>query len=102
MLNPGLVGLGILDSFAAGLPMVTTDCNLHSPEIDYLRSGENGVMAANTQPAFVEAAERIISDTAWRQRLATSAKADAAHYTISNMAQNFRRGVLAALELPAR
>ena len=102
MLNPGLVGLSILDSFAAGLPIVTTDCGLHSPEIDYLRNGENGVMTLNTQNAFVEAAQRIITDNAWRQRLASAAKADASHYTISNMAQNFRRGVLAALELPAR
>ena len=101
MLNPGLVGLGILDSFAAGLPMVTTDCGLHSPEIDYLRSGHNGVMAANTMQAFTDAAQRIITDQAWRQSLGAEAKADAARYTISNMAQNFRRGVLAALAVPA-
>ena len=101
MLNPGLVGLGILDSFAAGLPMVTTDCGLHSPEIDYLRSGQNGVMTANTLNAFVDAAQRIITDRTWRQSLGAAAQADAAHYTVNNMAQNFRRGVLAALELPA-
>jgi len=102
MLNPGLVGLGILDSFAAGLPMITTDCGLHSPEIDYLRSGENGIMTANSLDNFVEAAERVITDHALRRSLGAAAKADAAHYTVDNMAQNFRRGVLAALDLPAR
>ena len=101
MLNPGLVGLGILDSFAAGLPMVTTDCGVHSPEIDYLRTGQNGVMTANTLTDFVEAARRLLTDPAWRRQLGEAAKADAAHYTIDNMAQNFRRGVLAALQLPA-
>lgn len=101
MLNPGLVGLGILDSFAAGLPMVTTDCGLHSPEIDYLRSGENGIMTVDTQDAFSGAVQGLITDPALRRKLGAAAKADAAHYTIDNMAQNFRRGVLAALALPA-
>ena len=81
--------------------MVTTDCGLHSPEIDYLRSGQNGVMTANNLDAFVDAAQRIITDRTWRQSLGAAAQADATHYTITNMAQNFRRGVLAALKLPA-
>ena len=100
MLNPGLVGLGILDSFVAGLPLVTTDCGLHSPEIEYLRNGQNGVVTPNTLEAFVDAAHHIIKDSEWRRTLGAAAKMDAAQYTIENMAQNFRRGVLAALALP--
>ena len=101
MLSPGAAGLNILDAFAAGLPMVTTDSGLHGPEIDYLQSDENGVMTTNTLDAFVNATARVITDLDFRQRLGAAAKADAARYTIHNMAQNFRRGVLAALALPA-
>lgn len=53
ILNPGLVGLGILDAFVAGIPIITTDCGIHSPEIDYLRQGENGFMTANSIKAYV-------------------------------------------------
>ena len=35
-LNPGLVGLAVLDAFALSLPMVTCDVPYHSPEIEYL------------------------------------------------------------------
>jgi len=102
MLNPGLVGLGILDAFAAGLPMITTDCGIHSPEIDYLRNGENGIMTSDNLEAYVEAAVAVLKDPGYALRLRNNARSDAGKYTISNMAQNFRCGILAALALPAR
>ena len=42
-LLPGAVGLGVLDSFAFDVPLVTVDLPYHGPEIDYVRDGENGV-----------------------------------------------------------
>jgi glycosyltransferase involved in cell wall biosynthesis len=59
MLNPGLVGLGILDSFACEVPMVTTDCRIHSPEIAYLEHGVNGLMTPNSLERYVEATSRL-------------------------------------------
>ena len=97
MLNPGLVGLGILDSFVAGVPMMTTDCGLHSPEVDYLQNGVNGVMTANTEAAYVEAVLRVLQDDACCSRLQQGALASAAHYTIENMADNFCHGIRKAL-----
>ncbi|RMD61178.1 glycosyltransferase, partial [Candidatus Parcubacteria bacterium] len=44
LLMPGLVGLVILDSFATQTPMITTNFPYHSPEIEYLQSGDNGLM----------------------------------------------------------
>ena len=102
MLNPGLVGLGILDAFAAGLPMVTTDCNLHSPEIAYLRHGENGLMTADTLPAFIAACTQLLADPGKCQRLADAARADSDLYTIQNMARRFGDGIVAALSSTAR
>lgn len=102
MLNPGLVGLNILDSFAGGLPMLTTDCRLHSPEIAYLSSGRNGLMTANSLDDYVEAAFGLLADP---QRLAAMRQAcleDAALYTVAQMSRRFTQGVLGALEAPIR
>lgn len=97
IMNPGLVGLGILDALVAGVPMVTTDCGLHSPEIDYLRHGENGFMTANSLHDYVQAVERVLSDAALTNHLREGRAKSAYHYTIENMAAQFRAGILKAL-----
>lgn len=97
LLNPGLVGLGILDAFAAGIPIVTTDCGLHSPEIDYLRHGENGFMTASTLDSYVETVEQILTDKQLAAHLHKGCLEAANHYTVENMAGNFRAGILKAL-----
>lgn len=97
MLNPGLVGLGILDSFVAGVPMMTTDCGLHSPEVDYLQNGVNGLMTANTEAAYVDAVLCALKDEAYCDRLKLGALASASRYTIENMADNFCLGIQRAL-----
>jgi len=102
MLNPGLVGLNMLDSFAGGLPMLTTDCGLHSPEIAYLDSGRNGQMTPNTPDAFVEASVALLQDAPRRAALAAQCRADAERYTLANMSQRFTEGVLGALAAPIR
>jgi glycosyltransferase involved in cell wall biosynthesis len=60
LLNPGMVGLGILDGFSMGLPLVTADCGIHSPEIAYLENEANGLMTADNVPAFVDGASSVL------------------------------------------
>ena len=74
-LMPGLVGLGVLDSFAYGTPMVTTDVPYHSPEIDYLRHGENGLIVADDVRTYAEAVTELLTDEAWRLQLRRGAAA---------------------------
>lgn len=102
VMSPGMVGLNILDAFAAGRPLVTTDCGLHSPEIAYLRPGQNGCLTANTLPAFVEACERLLLDPLLCARLGAQAQQDAERLTLDNMVSRFSAGVRAALAEPAR
>lgn len=102
MLNPGLVGLNILDSFAGGIPMLTTDCGLHSPEIAYLEPGVNGVMTANTMDAYVGAAVEHLQNRSLRDAMAARCLADAAHYTLAHMSQRFTEGIIGALAAPIR
>lgn len=97
ILSPGAVGLGILDSFVAGVAMVTTDCGLHGPEVAYLRQQENGVMTENNVVAFVEAVVGVLADEDYRSRLAMGCRAAADHYTVENMAKRFSDGIVRCL-----
>ena len=102
MLNPGLVGLGILDSFVCGVPMLTTDCGLHSPEIAYLAHGRNGLMTPNRIDDYVAAVVNLLRDPAQHAALVQGCRASAQEYTVENMALNFADGVQACLNAPIR
>lgn len=95
MLNPGLVGLGILDAFTAGLPMVTTDCGLHSPEISYLQHGVNGLMTEPNAASFAKAVEAVIGDEALANKLSKGASQSADDYNMQAMVDRFCAGVAA-------
>lgn len=98
LMNPGLVGLGILDSFAANLPMITTDCGLHSPEIAYLDQS-NGVMTEDDIGKYVGACEELLMNSTGRARLIAGCRIAAERYTLTNMVENFADGVQKALAL---
>lgn len=100
MINPGVVGLNILDSFVAGVPIVTTNCQGHGPEIAYLTHGENGLMTANSLEDYVAAASKLLRDKPTMDSLVIACKGSAQKYTVENMARNFADGVLRCLELP--
>jgi glycosyltransferase involved in cell wall biosynthesis len=96
LLMPGLVGLVVVDSFALGVPLVTTDYPFHSPEIDYLKDGENGcvVPCGDDPSAYADAVVALLRDPDRIERLKAGAIASAAEHTIENMAKNFANGVM--------
>lgn len=100
ILNPGLVGLTILDSFVCQVPIATTDCGIHSPEIAYLRHGENGVMTPNTITAYVDAVAEILLNDNYSRHLRYGCEASSKKYTLANMVQNFVNGVEQCIESP--
>ena len=95
---PGLVGLGILDSFALGVPLITTDIPVHSPEIDYLENEINGIMTKHDVVEYANAVVHLLSDQDKYQSIKSSALLSSEEYTIENMVNNFYNGILAALE----
>jgi glycosyltransferase involved in cell wall biosynthesis len=101
MLNPGLVGLGILDSFVCEVPMVTTDCGLHSPEIVYLQSGINGLMTNNTLNDYVRECVALMTSPTTLAAMKAACKSSASNYTVENMARNFADGVEQCLQSPS-
>ena len=98
MLNPGLVGLGILDSFVCGVPMLTTDCGIHSPEISYLENGVNGVMTPNDLNTYTGTIVELLGDPKTLDVLQRGCASSAQKYTIANMSQKFSNGIVDCLE----
>ncbi len=100
MLMPGLVGLAVLDSFALELPILTTDIPYHSPEINYLRNGENGVVLPRDcgPEEYGEQVAGLIGDDHRLSALRAGCREAAGRYTIDDMASRFASGVVQALE----
>jgi L-malate glycosyltransferase len=102
MLMPGLVGLAIVDAFVYGCPLVTTEQPFHSPEVEYLHDGDNGVMLAreSTPLEYAEAVAALLEDSDRLAALRDGCARSAAELTMSAMVDRFARGVLAALAQP--
>lgn len=100
LLNPGLVGLGILDAFACAVPLITTDCGKHSPEIAYLESGHNGLMTPDTLADYAAAVVRVLREPPVLATLRAGCAASAADYGIEPMSRKFAEGIEACLDAP--
>ncbi len=100
LLMPGLVGLVALDSFAAGVPLVTTAVDYHSPEIEYVADGENGVVCPDPDDVDAYAAEvvRLLEDRDARSRLVRGGERARELFTLQAMVDRFAGGIHAALE----
>lgn len=98
MLNPGLVGLHVVDAFVARTPIVTQASAPHSPEYDYLVDGENGRVVSDDSPAsYADAVERLFMAPGALDAMHTRCGIDAGRYTLENMVGNFADGIVACL-----
>ena len=95
---PGRVGLVILDSFAAGLPLITVQIPIHGPEVEYLQEGVNGFMVPRDVTTYADAVVRVLKDRGLLLRLRAGALKSADNYSIEAMVQNFRAGIVACLQ----
>jgi len=102
LLMPGLVGLVIVDSFVAGVPLVTTDNGIHSPEIAYLENGVNGVMTDFDVKRYASAVVDLLQSPEKLEHLRAGCRSSAKHYTIHAMVENMAGGILACLTAPRR
>jgi L-malate glycosyltransferase len=98
MLMPGLVGLAIIDSFAAGTPMFTTDAPVHSPEIAYLENGINGIMTPFRVRDYAGAVCNALQSPAQLDPLRQACRESARTYDLDHMVENFARGVVRCLD----
>jgi len=98
-LMPGMVGLAILDAFAAGMPIVTADCKVHSPEIEYLEPNINGYITLDGVDAYANKILELLKDDVSLSAMKSNARRSLEQYSISLMVENFANGIEKALEL---
>ncbi len=96
-LMPGLVGLAILDAFAMQLPIITTNYPYHSPEIEYLEDGLNGIITEDSSEKYSRAVISLLKDKGKLEELKKCCKSSAERYTVEKMVKNFKDGILQAL-----
>ncbi len=92
-LLPGSAGLAIVDSFAAGLPLIATDLPSHPPEISYLRDGEEGRITAHRPQDFASAVIEVLATPGLILKLRRGAANAGSKYTMEAMVENFSGGV---------
>jgi len=97
MLMPGRVGLVAVDSFAAGVPLVTVDYPFHAPEFEYLSSGKNSLVVANDVQHYKEAVVRILTDESLEETLVAGCQLSFEQYSLEGMVSNFLEGIEGAL-----
>jgi L-malate glycosyltransferase len=95
----GTAGLAVVDTFAAGLPLLVTDLPTHPPEISYVVDGENGRITPHEPEAFAAAIVETLSDSGMMERLRRGARESSARYTIEAMIDNYRTGIKKCLAL---
>ena len=98
-LMPGLVGLNIVDAFALGIPTITTAIDYHSPEIEYLDDGVNGLMtpADSTPFQYAQAAADLLMDPERLESMQAAAQQSGRELSVEDMARRFADGVVQAL-----
>ncbi len=99
-LMPGLVGLAILDSFSFQVPLITTDWPYHSPEIEYLENGVNGLISADTTEAYAGAVTGLLADPQRLAEMKRKCLESASAYSIETMAGSFTKGISRCLRNP--
>jgi len=95
----GTAGLSIVDSFAAGLPLLATRLSTHPPEISYIIDGENGLLSLHNAEEFSLSILSVLSNSALMQRLRRGAEKSGYCYTMEAMIANFKGGVEECLAL---
>lgn len=93
-LMPGAVGLAILDAFCTGIPIFTTDCGLHGPEIAYLKNNHNGFITKNNINKYTECISDNILNSDKLEKLKENSLNSASNYSIDKMISNFKSGII--------
>lgn len=101
-LLPAWVGLSLVDTFALGIPLVTTDRFRHSVEIDYLVHGVNGWMCRGAPDAkeYGASVARLLGDDDLLGTLRQGALRAGDDLSVEDMVTRFTDGILRAMESP--
>ena len=101
MLNLGMLGLGILDSFVAKVPIVTSAFGYYSPEIAYLENGNGikGLITPHNVNACIDAVVvGLLEYEVLYINLQAGCERSAGEVTMEEMAGRFCEGITRCLE----
>jgi glycosyltransferase involved in cell wall biosynthesis len=96
MVMPGYVGLSVVHAFAFGCPVVTykgagKNGPLHSPEVEYIRDGENGVFCDPGQGQLAMVLTKLFKDPDKMNRMsANSSQTAFSEASILKMIDGFK------------
>lgn len=94
---PGAVGLGILDSFALQTPLITIEDSFHGPEIEYIENGVNAIITKDDLEEFSQKTIEVLKTGKYAE-LIEGCKKSTDKYTVENMVENFKNGILDCIE----
>ncbi len=98
LMNPGAVGLSVVESFIAARPIVTIASAAHGPEIEYLVNGQNAlVLPSESVDVYVNEIVRLMNSQDDLERIRRRCSADADVYSLDSMVERFSRGILASI-----
>ncbi|WP_374240803.1 glycosyltransferase family 4 protein [Zoogloea sp.] len=98
ILNPGAVGLNVLDSFVSETPIATFASAKHGPEFAYLVNRKNAIVVESDLDQYVEAILKALSDNKIYAQLLEGCRDRANEITLERMVKRFTFGILSALE----
>lgn len=96
-LLPGLMGLAILDAFAFETPIITIEYPYHSPEIEYLKNYENGIMTKNDLDEYTSKIIELFNDNMLYEKIRINGVEELKSLNIENMVKNFGNGIVECL-----
>jgi glycosyltransferase involved in cell wall biosynthesis len=96
---PGYLGLAVTHGFAHGVPILTRRGQLHSPEVEYIEDGCNGLLLPEEPGEFFEALDAFVDDGDLQRRLSEGAKQTAHTIDMNHMVAMFHRLVSECLAL---
>ena len=89
-------GLGVVDSFAMQTPMITTSSPTHGPEVEYIENGINGLITNDNIKDYSNTVINTLKTDGYNQ-LIEGCKLSSKVFTVENMVNNFRGGVISCL-----
>lgn len=86
---PGYLGLAINHAFAHGRPVITRAHDFHSPEVEYLTHGEDGLLIAGDEADFHAGLKTYLASRGEQERLAGNAAARRETLRMDHMVQAY-------------
>ena len=95
---PGYVGLAVTHGFAHGVPTLTRRGQLHSPEVEYIDHGVNGLFLSEDPNEFFAELDAFVDDRELQRRLANGAERSGQTMNMGHMVDTFRNLVAECLD----